>query len=153
MTQVIATPVTGRETAADPSTPLGALAEFYRAFNQRDLDLMSRNWLQTDDASMDNPLGDIRRGWDNISRVYERIFAGRAAVTVEFFDYSLHLSTDTFLAVGRERGHLVAGDTTIDLKIRTSRWYSLVEGRWRQLHHHGSMEDADLLARYQAAVK
>jgi hypothetical protein len=37
--------------------------------------------------------------------------------------------------------------------IRTSRWFKLADGRWRQLHHHGSIEDADLLARYQLAVR
>jgi ketosteroid isomerase-like protein len=144
--------VTGQETA-DPTTPLGALSEFYRAFNGRDLALMSRNWLSTDEASMDNPLGDIKRGWHEISQVYQRVFSGAATVTVEFFDYTLHETSDTFLAVGRERGTLASRDATLELKIRTSRWFKRVNGRWRQLHHHGSMEDADLLARYQAAVR
>jgi ketosteroid isomerase-like protein len=145
-------PVTGRETA-DPATTLGALAEFYRAFNARDLALMSQNWLNTEEASMDNPLGGIRRGWDEIAPVYQRIFASAATVTVEFFDYTLHETADGFLVVGRERGTLKSPKATIDLKIRTSRWFKRVDGRWRQLHHHGSIEDADLLARYQAAVR
>ena len=153
MLDVISAPLTGQENPIDPSTPRGALAEFYRAFNARDVDMMVRNWLQTEEASMDNPLGGIRRGWQEIGPVYERIFTGRAAVTVEFFDYSLHELRDAFLAVGRERGRLVAGETTLDLKIRTSRWYVRADGRWRQLHHHGSMEDAELLARYQTAVR
>lgn len=153
MLDVISSPVTGQENPIDPSTPLGALAEFYRAFNARDVDMMGGNWLQTEEASMDNPLGGIRRGWQEIGEVYRRIFTGRAAVTVEFFDYSLHESRDSFLAVGRERGRLVAGETTLDLKIRTSRWYVRADGRWRQLHHHGSMDDSELLARYQNAVR
>lgn len=153
MFQVISTPVTGQESPIDPSTPRGALAEFYRAFNARDAGMMAGNWLQTEEASMDNPLGGIRRGWEEIAQVYARIFTGPAAVTVEFFDYSLHEFHDAFLAVGRERGRLIAKDTTLDLKIRTSRWYVRTDERWRQLHHHGSMEDAALLARYQTAVK
>jgi predicted glycosyltransferase involved in capsule biosynthesis len=40
----------------------------------------------------------------------------------------------------------------MDLKIRTSRLFQLIGGRWRQFHHHGSVEDPELLARYQAAV-
>lgn len=144
--------VTGRETAS-PTTPLGALSEFYRAFNDRDLALMSQNWLSTGEASMDNPLGGIKRGWNEISEVYKRVFSGAATVTVEFFDYTLHETSDAFLAVGRERGTLKSPDTTLELKIRTSRWFRRVDGRWRQLHHHGSIDDADLLARYQAAVR
>jgi hypothetical protein len=30
--------------------------------------------------------------------------------------------------------------------------YRWTDGRWRQIHHHGSMDDADLLARYQRFV-
>lgn len=40
----------------------------------------------------------------------------------------------------------------IELAIRTSRIYRKAGGRWRQIHHHGSVEDPDLLARYRAAV-
>jgi hypothetical protein len=152
MTFPSAAAVTGRETAS-PTTPLGALSEFYRAFNNRDLALMSQNWLSTAEASMDNPLGGIKRGWNEISEVYNRVFSGAATVTVEFFDYTLHETPDAFLAVGRERGTLKSPETTLDLKIRTSRWFRRVDGRWRQLHHHGSIDDADLLARYQTAVR
>ena len=146
-------PVTGGETAIDLQTPIGALAEFYRAFNTRDLALMERNWDSSHEASMDNPLGGIRRGWSEIRLVYERIFRGAAAVTVEFHDYTIHEIGDVFLAVGRERGTFRAGGTSLGLAIRTSRVFRRREGRWRQFHHHGSIEDAELLARYQAAMR
>jgi hypothetical protein len=54
--------------------------------------------------------------------------------------------------VGRERGHFRCGDTELTLAIRTSRIFKKCEGRWRQVHHHGSIEDPELLARYQSAV-
>jgi len=145
-------PITGREENVNPTTPHGALAEFYCAFNARDLELMSKNWLNTNDASMDNPLGGIRRGRDEIAQVYRRIFSGKGSVNVEYFDYTIHQFGETFLAVGRERGAYSDGSTTLELKIRTSRWFCFVDGRFRQLHHHGSIEDAGLLAKYQAAV-
>src|SRR5690349_18190034 len=88
----------------DASTPIGALNEFYRAFNRRDLALMKQNWEQSEEAAMDNPLGGIKRGWSEIGPVYERIFSGEATVRVEFFDYTLHQTGDVFWAVGRERG-------------------------------------------------
>ena len=43
---------------------------------------------------MDNPLGGIMRGWDNIREVYQRIFEGRAQVYVEYFDYTIHQTED-----------------------------------------------------------
>jgi hypothetical protein len=71
---------------------------------------------------------------------------------VEYFDYTIHETTEMFYAVGRERGYFRCGDTEIALAIRTSRIFRRSEGRWRQVHHHGSIEDPRLLAAYQAAV-
>ena len=151
-TPPVSTPITGKEGALEADRPLGALRAFYRAFNTADMALMAQNWLQAPEAAMSNPLGGIKRGWPEIQSVYQNIFHGPATVYVEFHDYTLFQDGAFFQAVGRERGLLVIGATTLELKIRTSRSYVLHEGAYRQLHHHGSMDDAALLARYQAAV-
>lgn len=145
-------PITGQEDAGGLPDTLAALAAFYRAFNARDLALMSQNWAQAEDVAMDNPLGGITRGWEAIRGVYERIFGGPAEVRVEFFDYTLHETSEMFYAVGRERGYLRTDGMMIPLAIRTSRIFRRVAGQWRQVHHHGSMDDTVLLNRYQAAV-
>ncbi len=142
--------ITGSEQA-DPGTPFGALSEFYRAFNNRDIGLMRENW-HVEECVLDNPLGGIRRGWAEIEPLYDRLFNGPAKVRVVFFDYTLHLGEDIFCAAGRERGTFEKGDTKLDLAIRTSRIYRLVNGRWKQIHHHGSIEEPELLAQYQRAV-
>jgi len=57
------------------------------------------------------------------------------------------------MAIGRERGQLGAGGSSpLDLAIRTTRIFRWTQGRWRQVHHHGSVDDRDALARYQQAV-
>lgn len=146
--------ITGREDLGNLSRPEEALAQFYRAFNGRDLALMEQNWLLSEEVAMDNPLGGITRGWPSVRAVYERIFHGKARVRVEFHDYTLHIHGDTFYAVGRERGRLESDDgVALDLAIRTTRVFRLSDGRWRQVHHHGSIEDPELLAAYQAAVR
>lgn len=138
--------------AADAGTPLAALEQFYAAFNGRDLGLMARSWAQTDDIALDNPLGGIRRGWGEIRALYERVFSGPATVYVEFYDYTLHAGSEIFYAVGRERGYFRCGVHDIALAIRTSRVFRNAGDGWKQVHHHGSIEDPVLLARYQAAV-
>ncbi len=147
------TPITGNEDRADLKGPLLALVDFYNAFNNRDMDKMSKNWAQTDEIAMDNPIGGIKRGWNEIRSVYERIFTGPAKVYVEFYDYTIHETKEMFYAVGRERGEFRIGDTVVPLAIRTSRIFKLFDGQWRQVHHHGSIDDPELLARYQSAVK
>lgn len=149
---VITIPVTGAEYRGKVVTPIDALAQFYHAFNQADLALMEANWMSGDDASMDNPLGGILRGWEEIQRVYSRVFQGRARVRVEFFDYSLHEADDFFYVVGRERGTATRDAQTLSLAIRTSRLYRRYAGVWRQVHHHGSIDSPALLESYQALV-
>ncbi len=146
--------ITGAQHASPraDNTPESALEQFYAAFNGRDLALMADNWAQTDEIALDNPLGGIRRGWAEIFPLYERVFSGPAVVYVEFYDYTLHVGEELFYAVGRERGHFRKGHTELALAIRTSRIFKKLEGRWRQVHHHGSIEDPELLARYQSAV-
>lgn len=145
-------PITGDEDLETLSGVRRALAEFYAAFNGRDLKRMAQNWAETDDVVMDNPVGGITRGWQEIRAVYERIFGGRSRVRVEFHDYTLHEVGEMGYAVGRERGELRRGDEVLRLAIRTTRVFRRMEGRWRQVHHHGSMDDPRLLAQYQEAV-
>ena len=145
-------PITGDEDLGDRSRPSHALAEFYQAFNTRNLALMADNWDGSDDAAMDNPVGGITRGWAAIRAVYERIFRSPARVRVEFYDYTLHVGDEVFYAVGRERGRFEAAGGALDLAIRTTRIFRRVGGRWRQVHHHGSIDDPVLLERYQRAV-
>jgi SnoaL-like domain len=71
---------------------------------------------------------------------------------VALHEATLQHHAEVFVATGRERGELVRGGDRFDLTIRTSRVYRWTDGRWRQIHHHGSMDDADLLARYQRFV-
>jgi ketosteroid isomerase-like protein len=146
-------PITGQEARGALTEPAEALAQFYRAFNDRDLALMEQNWDTFDEAAMANPLGGIKRGWPEIREVYRRIFTGPARVRVEFYDYTLTVAGDVFWAIGRERGVSDTGSGSLDLAIRTSRVFRRVNGRWRQIHHHGSIEQPELLEAYQKSVR
>lgn len=143
--------ITGREPVAG-SGPIAALTEFYHAFNGCDLAAMRANWAELDEIAMDNPLGGIKRGWGEIGAVYQRLFDGPARVYVEFHDYTLQTTPDMFCAIGRERGRFERDGEWIELAIRTSRVFRRIAGVWRQTHHHGSIDDSALLARYQRAV-
>ena len=62
---IIEKAITGSESGEiKASEPMAALIEFYRAFNSGDLELMSKNWEQSDEASMSNPLGGVKRSSD-----------------------------------------------------------------------------------------
>lgn len=130
-----------------------ALHDFYKAFNTKNFEIMQNNWLNSDEIAMDNPLGGIKRGWEEIKKVYQKIFLGNANVYVEYYDYAINQLEDGFCAVGRERGYIEFNGEKVELAIRTSRIYKKIDGAYKQLHHHGSIEDPKLLEKYQNFVK
>jgi limonene-1,2-epoxide hydrolase len=109
-------PITGKEDLGDLSQPQQALAQFYRAFNTRDLKMIDENFFHSDEVAIDNPLGGIRRGADEPHKMYEGVFKSPADVPVEFWDYTIHRIGDVLWAVGRERGTYKDGDATEQLK-------------------------------------
>jgi len=129
------------------------LQDFYHAFNNTDFALMQENWDNSEEIAMDNPLGGIKRGWDELKEIYQRIFTGQSKVYVEFYDYSIVEFEGGFCAIGRERGTLELKGKKLDLAIRTSRVYKRINGVYKQVHHHGSIEDATLLQTYQDLVR
>jgi hypothetical protein len=117
-TPPIAEPISGREELGDLTRPEQALAQFYRAFNGRDLAGLAASWEASGEAVMDNPVGGIARGWEAIRSVYERLFASDSRLHVEFHDYTIHGSASIFYAVGRERGRFERGPVVLELAIR-----------------------------------
>ena len=150
--ETIKKPITGSENYTMKTTPNEALIEFYNAFNNGNIEGMANNWVNSPNIAMDNPLGGIMRGWKNIREVYSRLFNSSAKVYVEFYDYTVHEKPSMFYAVGRERGFFELNGNRIDLEIRTSRIFERIENQWRQVHHHGSIENPELLQKYQSAI-
>ena len=144
--------ISGQEKIDDLKHPINALIDFYKAFNGRNADDTANNWARNYAIAMSNPIGGIRRNWNAIREAYGKIMQGDARVYVEYHDFNYHQFEDVFYVEGRERGSLVVGEIELGLKIRTSRIFKLFGDEWKQIHHHGSMDNADLLQRYQNAI-
>jgi hypothetical protein len=139
-------------------TPQGAraaLESFYYAFNQQSLSVFEAVWAPDPLIQLNNPLGGIQRGYAPIRELYRRIFEGPARVWVEFSDIVEYLDDNVAVFAGRENGEFTLGAVTVPLEIRTTRIFKYIGADlgWRQVHHHGSIDDAVLLKQYQAAVK
>lgn len=126
--KIVKEPISGKEQKESLTPQMRALSEFYQALNGRDMDLMAQNWVQTDEAVMDNPVGGIKRGWNAIREVYELVFGGAGTFWFEFYDYSYHESDEIFYVVGRERGEYRAGEVVLKMAIRTSRVFDSSTG-------------------------
>lgn len=133
-----------------------ALVEsFYHAFNQRDMAVFEKVWAEHALIQLNNPLGGILRGYEGISTLYRRVFSGPASVWVELSDIVEYRTEGMVVFAGRENGEFSGNGTVLPLSIRTSRiiqWLGREKG-WRQVHHHGSIDDPTLLSAYQGAVR
>ncbi|MFQ5508533.1 MAG: YybH family protein [Leptospirillia bacterium] len=137
---------------------LAALTTFYCGFNGADADLLREVWAEADKVRLMNPVGGVLDGADEVAALYARIFTGGVRVWVAYSDVTAYMAGDMVVFAGRERGEFQprtddGGGSPLPLSIRTSRIFAYIDGRWRQVHHHGSIDDAELLAKYQAAVR
>jgi ketosteroid isomerase-like protein len=130
-----------------------ALESFYHSFNQGSLEVLRKVWLDDPLIRLNNPLGGIVEGINDVSEVYDRIFNGPAGVWVEFYDIvEYRLGDSSVVFAGRERGEFTKDGQSVELDIRTSRVFGYQDGRWAQVHHHGSITDTATLDRYRRAV-
>jgi ketosteroid isomerase-like protein len=149
----VQTPVTGREYNGDKREALQALAHFYSALNSRNIEMMHQNRANSAEIAMDNPSGGIKRGWSEIKTTYEKLFDSKGTYRFEFYNYTLLEAGVLFYVVGRERGELDVSAQAMKLAFRTTRIFQKdADARWGQVHHHGSIDDPQMLATYQKAV-
>ena len=134
---------------------LACLETFYYSFNNRDISTFRKVWYDNDLIQLDNPLGGIVRGIKPIMEVYDKIFNGQASVWVNFQDIICYATEKMLVFTGTEIGEFSIHSQTIPLKIRTSRIFVYLDNEecWFQLHHHGSIDNSELLLKYQNAVK
>lgn len=134
---------------------LAALELFYFGFNNQDIDIMNRVWYNSSFSQLNNPVGGIKRGTDAIMKVYDTIFNGEAQVWVNFSDIVYYEWEGMVVFAGTETGQFTKDGETIPLQIRTTRFFAYLEDEesWLQVHHHGSIDDAGLLERYQTALR
>ncbi|MGL6236941.1 MAG: YybH family protein [Segniliparus sp.] len=139
-----------------------ALESFYFALNNQDLDVLAKVWAPDPLAQLNNPLGGLLRGGEQIVDLYRRVFEGSIRLQVELTDIVEYSDERHAVFAGREIGEYIdlATGSRTPLAIRTSRYFvveapsgaSSETGFWRQLHHHGSIDDPAALSAYQAAV-
>ncbi|QUQ64519.1 YybH family protein [Kutzneria sp. CA-103260] len=135
---------------------IAALESFYYALNRRDLEALTAVWSQDELAQLNNPVGGILRSGAAVTDLYRRIFAGDLCLTVTFGDAATYWWPEAVVFAGREVGQYHDHDgAVVPLTIRTTRvfGYQREAGRWLQVHHHGSIDQAEQLAQYQKAVR
>ena len=146
------------ERSTDPGVDgaLAALETFYFALNNGQLDLITATWAANPLVQLNNPLGGIIRGRSGVTALYERLFRSQVGLTVTLSDIGMYADEHHVVFAGRENGTFVepATGAELEIEIRTTRYFRNEPDvhRWQQFHHHGSVDDAAVLAAYRGAV-
>ncbi len=130
---------------------MAAVFDFYAAFNNQDIELMANVWKNSTEVRMYNPIGGSIEGYGAIIESYRRIF--RKKVFVEFYDFRVFSSKEQFLIFGKERGSFDYDGHRHKLMIRTTRIFQKDDDGWKLVHHHGSIDDPELLRMYMEATR
>lgn len=135
---------------------VAALETYYYALNRSDLPVLASLWADHVLVQADGPSGGTERSRGAITARARRMLDGAMDVHVVFTDAATYDLGDAVVFAGRERGTYRRNDgRRVALDVRSSRLFGWddMDGRWVQLHHHGSIDDPFALADYQATIR
>ena len=111
---------------------------FYTALEDMDLEAMSRIWVQSAEAVCIHPGWETLRGWPEIRESWRAIFAATGYMRFEPSDVTIHLHGDAAHVSCVENIFTVVDGMTIHSRIACTNIFTLSDGEWRMVLHHGS---------------
>lgn len=131
-------------SAAVEAEVRAANADFYAAFERRDLDAMAEVWERSERATVTHPGWPTLRGWARVAGSWDAIFRNTPYIQFVLTDETVWVAGDVAWVTvdehilqsatgGGEGGDELAGGhvTACNLFVRT-------DGSWRMVVHHGS---------------
>jgi ketosteroid isomerase-like protein len=122
-----------------------ANAEFYAAFESRDLDRMAEVWERTDRATVTHPGWPTLHGWARVAASWEAIFANTPYIQFVLTDESVTVHGDAAWVTLDENilqatgGPGTGADEELSgSRIATTNVFARAGGQWRLVIHHGS---------------
>ncbi len=128
-----------------------ANAEFYAAFEARDLDRMADVWERSDRATVTHPGWPTLHGWARVAASWEAIFANTPYIQFVLTDEFVTVVGDAAWVTLDENilqstraagdGGSAAGGDGSELsgsRIATTNVFTRERGEWRLVIHHGS---------------
>ncbi|HZP27340.1 MAG TPA: nuclear transport factor 2 family protein [Acidimicrobiia bacterium] len=124
---------------------IAANAEFYAAFEARDLDRMAEVWERSDRATVTHPGWPTLHGWARVAASWEAIFANTPYIQFVLTDESVTVHGDAAWVTLDENilqstgGGATGSDEELSgSRIATTNVFTRAGDRWRMVVHHGS---------------
>ena len=115
-----------------------AYREALAAFVTGDPRPVERLYSRSDDVTLANPLGPLRRGWADVEQAIEEAAANFESGTVRFEEVSRDATPDLGYVVQLERFEVrLAGSTEVaPTSLRVTMIFRPEENTWKVVHRH-----------------
>jgi ketosteroid isomerase-like protein len=117
---------------------LAANQAFYRAFEKKDLDAMSRLWSQGVGSLCIHPGREALRGWVAIRESWGKIFHNTHYLEIETEIIGIEIIGDLAYVVVIETVLQVAGRSQLQARSLATNVFERMAEQWYLVHHHGS---------------
>jgi ketosteroid isomerase-like protein len=122
----------------DTQLILAANQDFYRAFEQQDLDAMATIWSKGTDCLCIHPGRPALRGWEQIRMAWEQIFQNTEMFRISTSIITAQVSGNLGYIVLVEQISQVIQGREVTIQSMGTNIFENMAGNWYLVHHHGS---------------
>ena len=111
---------------------------FYKAFNNRDIDLMKETWLNDSGSVCIHPGWGPLKGYDPIIKSWSDIFKNSHNMEIRLSQVEVIFSDGLAWVSCQENLTIVTMDGVQSSYMVATNLYQLIDGQWRIMLHHAS---------------
>jgi ketosteroid isomerase-like protein len=117
---------------------LAANQTFYRAFEKKDIEAMSRIWSKGSGSLCIHPGRGILKGWDQICVSWEQIFRNTSYFEIETDILTTEISGNVAYVVLAENLLQIVRGRRVEAQLVATNIFECMAQEWYLVHHHGS---------------
>jgi ketosteroid isomerase-like protein len=115
-----------------------ANANFYEAFNKRDIDAMKKVWGKGANATCIHPGWTPLKGFERILNSWESIFKNSGNMEIQISDVQVMASKDLAWVSCIEKLYTIAESGVLASTIFSTNLFYLEDDTWKMVMHHAS---------------
>lgn len=117
---------------------LAANESFYRAFEKKDIEAMSKVWSQGTGSLCIHPGSQLLQGWKEIRNSWELIFQNTDYLEIDIEVVSTEVDTEIAYVVLNENVLQVSQGRSLKAQSLATNLFQKLAQKWYLVHHHGS---------------
>jgi ketosteroid isomerase-like protein len=117
---------------------LAANEAFYRAFEKKDIEVMSGVWSQGTGSLCIHPGRNTLRGWKEIRASWEQIFRNTKYIEIETEIIATEVRDNIAYVIVIENLLQVIGGRRLQAQSMATNIFERMASSWYLVHHHGS---------------